>query len=81
MRGGKRPGAGRPRGSDRRMVSLRLPRHIADWLISEADKNRYSQSKLIVDALVSTYEIPRDRQPEPKRNNPDSLPVMNSGRK
>ena len=67
MRGGKRPGAGRPRGSDKRMVTVRLPGHIADWLKSEANKNRYSQSKLIVDALVATYDIPRAMRAQPKR--------------
>jgi hypothetical protein len=59
MRGGKRPGAGRPKGSDRRMVSFRLPNWLCDWLKAKAETTRNSQAKIIEGAIKALQERER----------------------
>ena len=59
MRGVKRPGAGRPKGSKytkerrRKPVNVRLPLWLADWL----KKHPEPSGRLIERALIMTYEI------------------------
>jgi len=60
MRGGLRPGAGRPRGAGkkdpalcRQMVSVRLPAWIIEWMASRPEP----QSRLIEQALCRTFEL------------------------
>jgi len=65
-RGGKRPGAGRPKGStyppekQRKAVNIRLPLWIADWLKSHPE----SSGRLIERALIMTYDL---KEPKAKR--------------
>lgn len=60
-RGGARSGAGRPSGTTMpqktKMISVRLPIEIANFLQTESKARRYSQSKIIQDALVEKYSI------------------------
>ena len=56
-RGGKRDGAGRPAGRNKVMVTLRLPIWLARWLRDEARRRRYSQARIIEDALVAHHKI------------------------
>lgn len=50
-RGGKRPGAGRPRAENKRVaVTVRLPPDLVDWLRAQPD----SQSEVIRRALEGT---------------------------
>jgi hypothetical protein len=66
MRGGKRPGAGRPKGSTippdkrRQNVTVRLPLWLFDWLKSHPEPS----GRLIERALVMTYGIkePKERR-------------------
>lgn len=57
MRGGKRAGAGRPKGSlsgvPRKMFAVRLPVWLCEWVL----KQKESKQKLIEDALVGTYGL------------------------
>ena len=59
MRGGKRPGAGRPKGSTlpeeqkRQRYQMRLPQHIIKWLQRQPE----SAGRLVERALVMTYHI------------------------
>ena len=59
MRGGKRPGAGRPKGSTisedqkRQRYQIRLPQHIIKWLRSQPE----SAGRIVERALVITYRI------------------------
>jgi hypothetical protein len=66
MRGGKRPGAGRPKGSTiskgkkRKTVSVCIPPWLADWLKNHPE----SSGRLIERALIMTYKIkePKERR-------------------
>ena len=66
MRGGKRPGAGRPKGSTipedqkRQRYQVRLPLHIIRWLQDHPE----SAGRLVERALVMTYDIkePKERR-------------------
>ena len=66
MRGGKRPGAGRPAGSTypeekrRKPINVRLPLWLADWLKNHPEPS----GRLIERALIMTYEIkePKERR-------------------
>ena len=66
MRGGKRPGAGRPKGSTipedhkRQRYQVRLPLHIIRWLQNHPE----SAGRLVERALVMTYDIkePKERR-------------------
>ena len=66
MRGGTRPGAGRPKGSKypkarrRKPINVRLPLWLADWL----KKHPESSGRLIERALIMTYEL---KEPKTKR--------------
>jgi hypothetical protein len=59
MRGGKRPGAGRPVGSKipaelkRRVFNVRLPAWLCKWLAEQPE----SSGRLIERALIITYEL------------------------
>jgi hypothetical protein len=59
MKGGKRPGAGRPKGSTypierrRKPINVRLPLWLADWL----KKHPEPSGRLIERALIMTYDI------------------------
>jgi hypothetical protein len=59
MRGGKRPGAGRPKASTypkerrRKPINVRLPLWLVDWL----KKNPESSGRLIERASMMTYDI------------------------
>jgi hypothetical protein len=55
--GGKREGAGRPKGSDKQMVSVRLKKRIAAWIRNRARRTRYSQARIIEDAVVVFYGL------------------------
>ena len=65
MRGGKRPGAGRPKGSTlpedqkRQRFQIRLPQYVIKWLRSEPE----SAGRLVERALIMTYGIkePKER--------------------
>lgn len=65
MRGGKRQGAGRPKGSvyalekRRRNVTVRLPLWLYDWLKNHPE----SSGRLIERALVMTHKLkePKER--------------------
>ncbi len=63
MRGGKRPGAGRPIGSTypkerrRKPINVRLPLWLADWL----KKHPEPSGRLIERALIMTYELKEPR--------------------
>lgn len=52
-RGGKRAGAGRPTGSDRVMISLRLPAWLVEWLRARPE----SQAALIEQALAERHGL------------------------
>lgn len=58
-RGGKRKGAGRPKGTAihdryrRYVFTCRLPRYVIDWLRGQDE----SQGRLITRALVDLYAI------------------------
>ena len=58
-RGGKRKGAGRPKGTTvaepfrREIFTCRLPRYVIGWLRSQDE----SQGRLIARAVVDLYEI------------------------
>ena len=66
-RGGKRLGAGRPQGSKStvtkpdhlksRMVSVRLPKWLADWLKDQPE----SSGRIIKRALIETYKLKERR--------------------
>jgi hypothetical protein len=66
MRGGKRQGAGRPKGSKlptgkkRKTVSLCLSPWLADWLRNHPE----SSGRLVERALIMTYELkePKERR-------------------
>ena len=88
MRGGKRQGAGRPKGSTmqkdkkRKTVSVCIPLWLAQWLSNHPE----SSGRLVERALITTYNIkepkktkPRARQGQPKRCDPDTLPVTTKG--
>lgn len=59
MRGGVRPGAGRPKGSTipedekRHRYQVRLPQHVIQWLRSQPE----SSGRLIERALIMTYDL------------------------
>ena len=59
MKGGKRPGAGRPKGSTypeerrRKPINVRLPLWLADWLKNHPEPS----GRLIERALIMTYDI------------------------
>ena len=59
MRGGARPGAGRPKGSTmpedqkRHRYQIRLPGYVIKWL----QKHPESSGRLIERALIMTYEL------------------------
>ncbi len=59
MKGGKRPGAGRPAGSTyseekrRKPINVRLPLWLADWLKNHPE----SSGRLIERALIMTYDL------------------------
>jgi hypothetical protein len=59
MKGGKRPGAGRPKGSTypkerrRKPIGVRLPLWLADWL----KKHPEPSGRLIERALIMTYGL------------------------
>lgn len=58
-KGGKREGAGRPHAPDghkKRMVSVRLPEYLIQWLSDQTE----SQAALIESALNKTYSIERE---------------------
>lgn len=48
---------GRPKGINKMMVSVRLPIWLAKWLCSESRARRYSQARIIEDALVEKHEL------------------------
>ena len=55
MKGGARKGAGRPKGTTRsntKMVSVRLPIWLADWL-----KEHGQQAQAIKEALIEYYKL------------------------
>ena len=52
-RGGKRPGAGRPTGSDRVGIYVRLPGWLVEWLREQPE----SQAELIEQALTEQHEL------------------------
>lgn len=52
-RGGRRPGAGRPAGSDRVMISVRLPGWLVEWLRAQPE----SQAALIEEALRQGHKL------------------------
>ena len=57
MRGGKRPGAGRPPAPTelkKRMISIRLPEWLLIWMDKKPDTNR---AVLIEDALKAVHNI------------------------
>ena len=64
MRGGKRPGAGRPKGSvyppekRRRNITVRIPSWLYDWLSNHPE----SSGRLIERALIMTYELKEPKQ-------------------
>ncbi len=66
MRGGKRPGAGRPKGSfmpknkRRKTVSVCIPLWLANWLSNHPE----SSGRLVERALIMTYELkePKERR-------------------
>jgi hypothetical protein len=66
MRGGKRKGAGRPKGSTvppdkrRQNVTVRLPLWLFDWLKNHPEPS----GRLIERALIMTYELkePKERR-------------------
>jgi hypothetical protein len=66
MRGGKRQGAGRPKGSKlpnnkkRKTVSVCLSPWLAEWLSNHPE----SSGRLIERALIMTYELkePKERR-------------------
>ena len=66
MRGGARPGSGRPKGSTfpedqrRHRYMLRLRQHVIDWL----RKHPESSGRLVERALIMTYELkePKERR-------------------
>ena len=62
MHGGKRRGAGRPPGINRKMVTLRLPIWLAEWLKQRADDYRYSQGKLVEEALINHFGLEKPKQ-------------------
>jgi len=59
MRGGKRPGAGRPKGTvyppgqRRQSLTVRVPEWLFDWLKNHPE----SSGRLIERALIMTYGI------------------------
>lgn len=65
MRGGKRPGAGRPKGSTipedqkRQRYQVRLPLYVIKWL----QRHPESSGRLVERALIMTYNIkePKER--------------------
>jgi len=58
-RGGKREGAGRPKGTGkpatRKRVNMWLPFFVIEWLKQQP----FSQAKLVVEALVNHFNIKR----------------------
>ena len=66
MRGGKQPGAGRPKGSTipedqkRKRYQIRLPQHIIKWLQGQPE----SAGRMIERALCMVYKIkePKERK-------------------
>lgn len=66
MRGGKRPGAGRPKGSTmprelkRKVFNVRLPAWLCKWLTEHPE----STGRLIERALIMTYKLkePKERR-------------------
>jgi hypothetical protein len=57
MQGGKRKGAGRPpapKELKKRMISVRLPNWLLDWMNQQQKTNR---AKLIENALKKMYNI------------------------
>lgn len=52
-RGGKRSGAGRPTGSDRVAISVRLPGWLVVWLRTRSE----SQAALIEQALTQQHDL------------------------
>ncbi len=66
MRGGKRTGAGRPKGSTislnkkRKSVTVCIPLWLANWLSNHPE----SSGRLVERALIMTYDIkePKERR-------------------
>lgn len=63
MRGGKRPGAGRPKNSKlpkdlkRKVFNVRLPAWQCNWLTEQSE----SAGRLIERALIKTYNLKRPK--------------------
>jgi hypothetical protein len=68
MRGGKRQGAGRPKGTKmpkdqkRKTVSVCIPRWLAEWLSNHPE----SSGRLVERALIMTYDV---KEPNERRMN------------
>ena len=68
-RGGKRKGAGRPKGTTvaepyrREIFTCRLPRYVIDWLRRQDE----SQGRVIAWAVVDLYAVKPPKTSPPKR--------------
>jgi hypothetical protein len=64
MRGGKRPGAGRPKNSKmpvdlkRKVFNVRLPAWLCKWMTEHPE----SSGRLIERALIMTYELKKPKR-------------------